>query len=108
MRVVVDESTSIRPGSYGTRCQGDILSVPSLLFDVVKRISRAPESDHQAFCENLEAAAAFVMMSLCWSREDYDRAQAELHEQLRAHGQPFLPVTVPGVVLGALPPKKEL
>ncbi len=107
MRVVVDENASTRPGSYGTCCQGGTLYVPPHLFDVVKRVSRTPESDHQAFCENLEAAAAFVMMSLRWSREDYDRAQAELHEQLRAHGQPFLPVTVPEVALGALPTKKE-
>lgn len=106
MRVAIDEGARTRPGSYGARCEGDTLYVPQTVFEIVKRVSRAPENDHQRFCENLEAAAAFVMASLRWRREDYDRAQAELLEQLRAHGLPYVPTAIPEVVLGALPPKR--
>ncbi len=89
------------------RREGDTLYVPQMVFEIVKRVSRAPERDHHQFCENLEAAAAFVMASLRWRREHYDRAQAELFEQLRAHGLPFVPTAVPEVTLGAaVPPKR--
>lgn len=107
MRVAVAMDCFIQPGSYGARCEGEVLYVPQTLFDLVKRVSRFPEHDHQVFCETLIAAAGFIVFSLAWNRELFDQAQHELLEQLQAHGHSFIPTPAGEVVLGALPPSKS-